>query len=198
MLTKIASIAGALARGFAAALALLPGATKWTWDVLWATARMPFELMSTRPPLPAPFEPTANKSDIIDEGIEHRKRIAAVQTLDRDGLDTVMRYAKADSRNRVGMDLSAVKADVRTTLLTMDDHELRALSTAGVGAVRKFIDGKAHGIHGVPVVYPVVKAPTPVQAEPPANATRHEKMLWRIRAELDKDTKSQAFALPRP
>lgn len=181
----------------AAALETLGKVGKWGWDVCWATARLPFELISTRPPNPE-FNPVIEKADIVGEYNEARKRHAAVHSLDRDGLDTVMRYAKSDSRNRIGMDLSAVKADVRTTLLTMDDHELRALSTAGIGAVRKFLDGKSHGIHGVPVVKPVVKAPEPVSAEPPANATRHEKMLWRIKAELERDTKSRRFALPRP
>lgn len=185
------------AAALVAALQMIGKVGKWSWDVCWATARLPFELMSTRPPAPD-FNPTIEKSDILGEYEEARKRHAAVHSLDRDGLDTVLRYAKADSRNRTGMDLSAVKADVRTTLLTMDDHELRALSSAGIGAVRKFVDGKSHGIHGVPVVKPLAKAPEPVLAEPPANLNRHEKMLWKIRAELMKETGSKAFALPRP
>lgn len=59
-----------------------------------------------------------------------------------------MRYAKALPEARPTMDLSGLSEDLRTTLLTMDDHELKALAQAGVGAIRKFVAGENHGVLG--------------------------------------------------
>lgn len=60
-----------------------------------------------------------------------------------------MKYAAALPAARATMDLSAVRSDARVTLLMMDDHELKALAAAGLGKVRRWIEGRDHGIFGV-------------------------------------------------
>lgn len=104
---------------------------------------------------PAPgFTPDVDPAELLSEIHEQPKRTAAAHSLDRDALRAVLQYVKATPLRRATIDLSAVAHDVRATLLTMDEHELRALALAGDSAIRRFADGKIHCVHGVPVVGP--------------------------------------------
>lgn len=136
------------------------------------------------------YTPAVSGTQLLDEFDEARARQAAVHDLDRDGISTVMRYAKALPDARTTMDLSGLGTDVRTTLLTMDDHELKALAQAGIGAVRKFVAGENHGVLGVPVVGSVKHSNSPPELSP--------EDIWKVRAlMLKKEGGSQEFKLAR-
>ncbi|MBB4102417.1 hypothetical protein [Allorhizobium borbori] len=186
------------AAALTAAFQMIGKVGKWSWDVAVATVRFPFELISTKPPLPQ-FNPTVEKSDVLDEYNEARKRHAAVQTLDRDGIHTLLEYCRAHRDDRATMKLPKdLPPPVLASLVSMDDKALRSLATAGVGQVRKFMSGKPHGIHGVPAVAPDPDVvPTAADDEPPRNASHHERVLWKIRANMLKDRQSE-FRAPAP
>ncbi|MBB3314636.1 hypothetical protein FHT77_000478 [Rhizobium sp. BK181] len=140
------AIADAIAKLFKAGVAGL----RWAEDLVFSPFRAMFG--SGGAPMPRPeFTPTMSSTELLDE-FEAARRQAAVHDLDRDGISTVMRYAKALPAARPTMDLSALTPDVRLTLLSMDDTELRALQQSGIGAVRKFVAGDEHGVFGVPVI----------------------------------------------
>ncbi|WP_165422281.1 hypothetical protein [Rhizobium ruizarguesonis] len=139
------------------------------------------------------YKPDVSSAQLLDEFEEARARQAAVHELDRDGISTVMRYAKALPSARPTMDLSGLGKDVQATLLTMDDNELQALAQAGIGAVRKFVEGGTHGVHGVPVV-----KPAPEVAEAPSREmTAHERVLWKVQSRMLKTEGSQEFKLAK-
>jgi hypothetical protein len=139
------------------------------------------------------YKPDVSGTQLLDEFEETRQRQAAVHDLDRDGVSTVIKYAKATTSARPTLDLDGLAKDVRATLLTMDDHELRALAQAGIGAVRKFVEGKQHGIHGVPVVE-ALAAPPEV---PSTGMSAEERVLWKVRSRLLKAEQGQEFKLAR-
>lgn len=128
--------------------------------------------------VPAPgFTPDVDPAQLMCEIVDQPKRTEAARSLDRDALRTVMQYVKATPLQRATIDLSAVAHDVRATLLTMDEHELRTLAAAGDSAIRRFADGKSHSVHGVPVVGP--------QTAPAAREmSTVEAMQERIRQQL--------------
>jgi hypothetical protein len=167
------------------------GVLSWTEQLI----RWPFSLVfGNGGGMPTPdYKPDVTSAQLLDEFAETRARQAAILDLDRDGIGTVLKFANANRSVRAGMDLSAVKADVRATLLTMDDNELQALSVAGPGKVRKFIEGKDHGIFGVPVVRPAPDVIIP----PPTAMMPHEQVLWRTRARIVKSAHSQDLKLVR-
>lgn len=167
-------------RAFANALANLwrgaLGVLNWTEQLI----RWPFSLIfgsggSGAMPNPE-YKPGVSSTELLDEFDAARARQAAVHDLDRDGISTVMRYAKALPEARPTMDLSGLDTELRTTLLTMDEHELKALSNAGIGAIRKFVAGQDHGVHGVPVVGSVKHAVGPCEL------SAEDK--WKVRAAM--------------
>ncbi len=178
-------------KAIAAALVALRDLTKWTWDIAWATAKLPLELFSTRPPLPH-FEPQITKPDIVADFLHARKAHEAVRTLDRDAVDQLLEYCRAHRDDRVVMKLPKdLPPRVVASLVSMDDAELRKLAAAGIGQLRKFMGGRPHGIHGVPsVAEPAV--PVAVKDAPSPGMDEHERMLWRIRARRLKD-KTEPF-----
>lgn len=166
MLRAIANALASLWRGTL-------GVIRWTEQLV----RWPFSLVfgSGGGAMPGPeYKPSLSSTELLDEFDEARARQAAVHDLDRDGISTVLRYAKALPEARPTMDLSGLNEDLRTTLLTMDEHELRALVQAGIGAVRKFVAGQGHGVLGVPVVGSVkhIASPQELSAED----------KWKVRA----------------
>ncbi|QND41808.1 hypothetical protein HB770_03995 [Rhizobium leguminosarum bv. viciae] len=167
------AIAAAIARIFKMGV----GALRWGENLVLSPFRAIFGGGGA---MPRPeFAPGMTSSEILDEFEARRQAAAAVPDLDRDGIAIVTRYAKALPDSRPTMDLSALNPDVRLTLLSMDDNELRALSQAGVGAVRKFVAGDKHGVFGVPIVGSVKES----IAKPAL--TCDEK--WKIRALMLKD-----------
>lgn len=185
MLKAIANALASLWRGTL-------GAIRWGEQLL----RWPFSVIfgSGGGSMPTPeYKPDVTGTQLLDEFEETRQRQAAVHDLDRDGVSTVIKYAKATSSARPTIDLDGLGKDVRATLLTMDDHELRALAQAGIGAVRKFVDGKPHGIHGVPVVAPLAASP----AAPTTEMSAEERVLWKVRSRLLKAEGGQEFKLVR-
>lgn len=158
------AIAAALARLFKSSA----GALQWAENLVLSPFRALFGGAAS---MPRPEWLTS--SELLDE-FEAARRQAAVHDLNRDGISTVMRYAKALPDARPTMDLSALNPDVRVTLLSMDDTELRALGQSGIGAVRKFVAGEEHGVFGVPVVGSVKESTVKPEL------SREEK--WKIRA----------------
>jgi hypothetical protein len=188
---------GRFFKAMAAALAALGNFTKWSWDVLWATARMPFELISTRPPLPH-YEPQVTQSDVVQDFVHARQAQKGVRTLDRDAVDQLLDYCRAHRDDRVTMRLPKdLPAPVVASLLSMDDGELRKLATSGIGQLRKFMHGQPHGIHGVPSAEPAV--PVAANDTPPVGMTQDQKRLWKVRASYLKD-RAEPFKpiKPRP
>lgn len=169
------------------------GVISWTEQLI----RWPFSVIfgsGGGGAMPNPeYKPDVSGAQLLEEFEQTRQRQAAVHDLDRDGIATVIKYAKATPSARPTIDLDGLAKDVRATLLTMDDHELRALAQAGMGAVRKFIDGKPHGIHGVPVVAPLSASP----AAPAPTMSAEERVLWKVRSRLLKAECGQEFKLAR-
>ncbi|MDQ0318969.1 hypothetical protein QO002_001107 [Pararhizobium capsulatum DSM 1112] len=145
--------------------------------------------------MPTPgYKPDVSSTQLLEEFDEARARRAAVHTLDRDGVDTVLSYTRTTPAGRATFDLGPVKEDLRTALLDMSDLELDALGRAGLSAIRKFVDGKPHGVFGVRAFTPgqPIKAVVPERTEP---KTVQERMLWRVRARAEKA--GLQFQMPR-
>lgn len=166
------------------------GVVHWTEQLV----RWPFSLIFGNGggrAMPTPeYKPDVSSAQLLDEFDEARARQAAVHDLDRDGISKVIRYAKALPEARTTMDLSSLGKDVRTTLLTMDDNELKALVQAGIGAVMKFVSGRQHGVLGIPVVGSIKQSSSSRELSPDD--------IWKIRALMMKrDGGSQEFKLAR-
>lgn len=186
-----------IARALAAAVSGLCKGAIWTLNFAEQVVRWPFSVIfgSGGGDRPNPhFAPTTSGVELLDEFNAQRKRQAAVHELDRDGIDAVIKYAKAVPSARSTIDLGGLRKDVRATLLTMDDNELRALAQAGVGAVRKFIEGRDHGVHGVPVVG---LATSTTEDAPTRGMTAEERVLWAVRSRIEKAKSGQEFKLAR-
>lgn len=168
------------------------GVIHWTEQLM----RWPFSVIfgNGDRAMPNPeYKPEVSGNQLLDEFEEARARQAAVHHLDRDGVSTVIKYAKSAPSARPTVDLGGLEKDVRATLLTMDDNELNALAQAGIGAVRKFVEGRQHGVHGVPVVKPLA-----VVAEVPSTAkSAEERVLWKVRSRMLKVEGGQEFKLAR-
>ncbi len=134
-------------------------------------------------------------AELLDEYELNRQAQTDVHRLDRNGVDTLVKYANASAAARSTMDLSAVGPDAMMTLLTMDDHELKALAKAGPGKIRKWIEGKDHGIFGVPKVHVSPEVVTEDSPRPPAGMTPQQRMIWRVQSRLRKPDHTKAFKL---
>jgi hypothetical protein len=138
-------------------------------------------------PLPH-YEPTITKSGVIDDFKQARRAAASLHTIDPFGIDTVRRYCNAKSQTiRDTLDLSAIRDDARVLLLTMGDDELAALGKAGPGQLKKFVDGKRHGVDGVPIVG--VHAPIPANDRSPRPSLDHRR--WKTEALLKRDVENR-------
>jgi hypothetical protein len=162
----------------AAAMSALSSTVTWGFQLARSVVRLPFDLLGGQP-MPAPYEPEARQADILDEFVEARKRAAAVHTLDRDGIDTVIQFCNTHRSERSKFVLpKTLDKDVLVALKTMDDAALRALATSGVSKIRKFIDGKEHDIFGVPAFAKATPRPLP---EPPAGMTETSASSGKLR-----------------
>lgn len=180
----------------AAAMSALAAGVSWTGQLARGLVRLPFELIGGGQPMPAPYEPEVQRTDILDEFLEARKRAAAVHTLDRDGIDTVIQYCHTHRDDRPKFALpKSLDRDVLVALRTMDDAALRALATSGVSKIRRFMDCKEHGILGVPALAAAVHKPLP---EPPISMTEHERILWKVRAQLERAHTFEPMAIRKP
>lgn len=185
------AIANALARLFKSGIGVL----RWAENLVLAPFRAIFGGGGGALPNPE-FNPTMTSQELLEEYEDNRKGQAALSRSDRDGIGCVMTYAAASPAARATTDLSAVPADARVVLLTMDDHELKALAAAGPSKVRKWLEGKEHGIFGVPKVTTSAKTKAvsaPVQ--PPARMTLQEQMVWRVQANLGRPDHSTEFRI---
>ncbi|MBP2447007.1 hypothetical protein [Rhizobium leguminosarum] len=140
------------------------------------------------------YNPTMTSIELLDEYEANRKAQTALKRSDRDGIETIMKYAAASPAARATTDLSAVPADARGTLLTMDEHELKALAAAGPGRVRNWLEAKDHNIFGIPSVTPAQPVVTPA-SPPPTNMSHAEQMVWRMQAHLGKPDHSKEFRI---
>lgn len=136
------------------------------------------------------YTPTSSRAD-IGNVLQEARVAAAVPSIDPSGLALTKRFCTATRSERDCMDLSVIPSEARLLLLTMDDHELKALGNGGPGQIRKFLVGQEHGLHGVPVVG-VHVPPTPVK-----RATVAERIAWQTEA-LDMNPRQSAtFRSPR-
>jgi len=183
------AIAAAIARIFKIGIAGL----RWCENIVVS----PFRALFGGGALPNPeYNPTMTSTEILGEYEANRQAQASLQRSDRDAIETTKKYTAASPAARATTDLSAVPADARVALLTMDDHELKALAAAGPSKVRKWLEGKEHGIFGVPNVTKSAKTKAvsaPVQ--PPARMTLQQQMVWRLQAHLGKPDHSTEFRI---
>lgn len=185
----------AIARALAAAVSGLCKGAIWTLNFTEQVIRWPFSVVfgSGGGGRPNPhFEPTSSGVELLDEFNANRAHAVAVHELNRDSIDTVVKYARTTPSARSTIDLGNLAKDVRATLLTMDDNELRALAQAGIGAIRRFVEGREHGIHGVPSVGPIAR---PGDTVPTAGMTAEERVLWKVRSKMMKAQQSGDFRL---
>ncbi|MGO7278932.1 hypothetical protein GUK36_22765 [Rhizobium leguminosarum] len=184
------AIAAAIARIFKIGI----GGLRWCENLVLSPFRA---LFGGGGALPNPeFNPTMTSTELLDEYESNRKAQAALQRSDRDSIECVVKYAAASPAARATTDLSAVPAEARLALLTMDDFELKALAAAGPGKVRKWVEGRDHGIFGVPnmsATRPINVAPAPSQ--PPVGMTPQQQMIWRVQAHLGKPEHSKEFRI---
>ena len=80
--------------------------------------------------------------------------------IDKSGIKLVRQYCKASRPKRAAMDISELPEETRTVLATMDKKAFKALSQARDWSIRRFIDGKAHGITDVPGIGTPAPLPT--------------------------------------
>lgn len=181
----------------AAAISAIGSVGTWTFQLARGIVRFPFELLGAGgQPMPAPYEPEIKKADILDELVEARKRSAAVHSLDRDGIDSVIQYCNTHDEDRARFVLpKTLDRDVLVALRTMDDTALRALATSGVSKIRKFIDGRVHDIYGVPSLAKAKPQPLP---KPLASMTEHERIMWKVKARLERAHEYEPFAIRKP
>lgn len=137
------------------------------------------------------YTPTSSRADLANV-LQDARAAAAVPTIDPSGLALTKRFCKATQPERDCMDLSVLPSEARLVLLTMDDNELTALGNGGPGQIRKFLVGKDHGLHGVPVVGVHVPPPPTVKRESVA-----ERVAWQTEALEMKPQHSAAFKAPR-
>lgn len=141
------------------------------------------------PDQPPVFEAPVDTRELVDELQAGHQRHAAVRDLDRDGVTTVVRFAKMSKDERAMADLSAVeREDVRELLLSMTPAELQELVKAGSGAVRKLLVSGDSGVWGVPSV----KAE---DVTPPAEAELALR-LQRVKEAMSKKG-SKPYVMPR-
>lgn len=178
------------------------GTDLWSgrWDIVnWCenVAKMPFRLVFGHGQPQPSYAPEYQTADLLDTLKD--ARVAAnekVHRLDRNGIESVLEFAKAHRNDRATMPLpKRLDPRVRAALVTMNDAALRTLSKAGIGQVRRFIDGIPHGIPGVPAFGE--RLPADADAAPPKGMTSHQAMLWKIRAQLLKETNAEPFTAPK-
>ena len=184
----LARIAAAIATAFRLVGKAIPGALDWIDQMI----RWPFSVIFGNGGLPVPtYTPSTDAAELIRDLNE---RSAHYTPPDRQGIDTVLTYARSTKLARDSFDLSAVGADVRTTLLTMNDVELKALSCAQRGSLRKFVAGEQHNIHGVPMVTSLETA-----AVLPGKAmTTADQLRSRVRNRLLQQTHSDGITAITP
>lgn len=138
-------------------------------------------------PLPH-YEPTITKSGVLDDFKQARCTAASLHAIDPSGIDTLRKYCNAKTQTvRDGIDLSVLSHDARVLLLTMGDDELAALGKAGPGQIKKFVNGKQHGVFGVPVVG--VHAAVPANDRSPRPSLDHRR--WKTEAVLKRDIENR-------
>jgi hypothetical protein len=171
----------------------LPTAGKWLDDLISAPFRMIFG-SGRETPSYTPDVQTADLLDVLKDSRQAAQEEA--HRLDRNGIESVLEFAKAHRDTRATMTLpKRLDPRVKAALLTMDDAALRKLHTSGIGQVRKFLDGRPHGIPGVPSFGE--QLPTAADEPMPKGLSVHEAMLWKIRAQMLKPTESKPFPYPR-
>ncbi|MCZ4292374.1 hypothetical protein [Hoeflea alexandrii] len=165
-----AALAVAIGRLLMGTMTSLEKLLSWPWRML----------SGSRPTMPH-YEPSTQPLEILEELAAKRAKEAAPE-FNKDGISSVMAYTKALPPSRPSTDLSALKEEVRDTLLCMSDDELKALSRGGIRAARLFVSGRDHGINGVPIVR---------LSKPPMTAA--ERSEWKADAQSMKTTHSVAF-----
>ncbi|MEB2848228.1 hypothetical protein GAO09_08505 [Rhizobiales bacterium RZME27] len=187
-----------IAKALAAAASMMGSLCKWSWDFGVAALRFPLELLGftgSGPLKPKPFEPENTKEDVLAELHEARQRQTAVHALDRDGMESVMAFCRAHKGDRPTMPLpTRLDPSVRIALRKLDDAALRALSSASIGKIRKYMNCEAHGIHGVPEFASALPS---IDEAPSKRLNRHEHVLRRVNAHL-RSPKMDMMLTPSP
>lgn len=170
------------------------------WDILrWCddVIKSPFRTVFGNGGGAPSYTPDLQTADLVDV-LKDAREAAQEQAnrLDRNAIEAVLEFARAHRDTRATMTLpKSLDPQVRAALLAMDDAALRKLHTAGIGQVRKFLDGKPHGIIGVPSFGEHL--PTAANEPMPKGMTVHEAMIWKIRQRMLKPTESEPFEYPR-
>jgi hypothetical protein len=173
---------------------------KSRWDILnWCddVIKAPFRsVFGGRGGAPS-YTPDIQTADLLTS-LKDAREVAQAEAhrLDRNGIESVLEFAKAHRDTRATMSLPAsLSPEVRAALLQMDDVQLRKLHTAGIGQFRKFLDGRPHGIQGVPSFGEHL--PTAADEPMPKGMSVHEAMVWKIHQQMLKPMESEPFEYPR-
>lgn len=187
LISRIIAALKSILHDLRAGVSTISSIVNWMEQVV----KYPFTLLgSGNPPMPN-FAPQTTKSDIVED-FKLARASLAVRTLDPTGIDTVRKFAQSPQHVRETTDLSAIPADARALLLTLGADELKTLAQAGPGEIRKFLIGKQHSIHGVPVVG--VHAPLPANDSLPKEEPLDHR-LWKVRSKLLKADQSAEFRI---
>jgi len=178
----------AIARAIAAALASFKSGFDWTINLAMTPFRMMFGGGGGGRPAPE-FDPQISGLDMLDD--LKAQMTPEVHQLNRDGINTIMGYLRATPHSRPTVDLSGLSKPIRATLLTMNELELDALRNAGLGAVRKFLAGADHAVHGVPLVRAAV-----ADDDAPTLSTPEERVRHAVRKRIA-NRDSKPFVLPK-
>lgn len=170
------------------------------WDMLrWCddVIKSPFRTVFGHGGGAPSYSPDVQTSDLLNVLRDSRQVMQAeARRLDRNGIESVLEFARAHRDTRATMTLpKSLDPQVRAALLTMDDAALRRLHTSGIGQVRKFLDGRPHGIPGIPFFGEHL--PTSRNETPAKGLSVHQAMLWKIRARMLQPTESEPFSHPR-
>lgn len=181
-----------------ASLLFIANGVEYVFDTALLMALTPFRAFARTANMPPKFSPEINGEDLL-AGLQTKREQAVVNAVTKDGVATIYKFAKATPLQRSTIDLSALPAPVRATLLTMSDAELDVLSTAGQHEVRKFANGQEHNIFGLPKVdmnaEPLLAPEREVLA--PGNAILLQ-MQTRIAREMKKSGGALDFKMPLP
>lgn len=176
-----------IAKALAAGITAIYKASKSVADDILQFALSPLRAVfgSGGGPAAPSFVPDIEAGELLDRLRTGPAKSADRRDQERNGVAVVTKYLQATPAQRMTMNLEVLTVDVRATLIGMDEHELHALRTAGPLAVRRFVDGKSHRVHGVPAVGP--------QPEPaPRERSTFEVMQDRIRERFD-ECRSTSF-----
>lgn len=185
----ISSIIASLQQGMQTALDKLLG-------IGVSLLALPFQIFgigTTASPLPSQppvFRAPVEAEDLFSDLVAGPAPTEKVRDLDREGVNTVFKMTRMTKAERAEANWEAIERDdVRALLIGMTQAELKALTAAGPGAVRKLLIGGDSRVWGVPSVLP--------EDVMPPSETELAIRLRAVKAAMAKPKGSAPFVMPK-